>query len=200
MAGLGLGLLGPLSEKWGNPVAVAVNAVFAGGWSWACYAFLVGYFRRSKIEAALLAPFGLAIGVAAYYLFKDLSPATPSGLEVGASGGGSLSSILLWGTLAFVFGIPVGFLGNLARIPGVGGLFFRLLIPVVAFYETSMRLDTEGRGQNAVVLNTWQTVRLLAVAVAFALVVQVVSGWRRDRRTRAPQSAESDHWQAHDVR
>lgn len=200
MAGLALGLLGPLSEKWDNPVSVAVNVVFSGGWSWACYAFLVGYFRRSKIEAALLAPFGLAIGVTTYYLFKDLSPATPAGLEVGPSGGESLSKILVWGTLAFVFGMPVGFLGNLARIPGVGGLFFRLLIPVVAFYETSMRLDAESRGQNAIVLNTWQTVRFISVALAFALVVQVVWSWLRNRRTRSPQSKEFDHRQARGVR
>ncbi|MEU9037734.1 hypothetical protein AB0D45_22915 [Streptomyces sp. NPDC048352] len=174
---------------------MVVNAIFAGGWSWACYAFLVGYLRRSKIESALLAPFGLAIGVTAYYLFKDLSPATPEGF--GTSGGGSLSKILVWGTLAFAFGAPVGFLGNVARIPGVGGLFFRLLIPVVAFYETSMRLDGESRGASSVVVHTWHTIRFIAVAVACALVVHVIWRWLHERRARASRPEELDPaWQA----
>lgn len=181
-AGLALGLIGPFFEKWDNPAGVALNAVFSGGWSWACYAFLVGYFRRSKIEAALLASFGLALGVTAYYVFKDLSPAVPDGLAVGASGGGSLSKILVWGTLAFVFGAPVGFLGNVARVPGVGGLGFRLLIPLVAFYETTMRLSDEARGQSQVVVITWNSVRFTAVAVAVALAVHVIWRWWHERR------------------
>ncbi|MFF4419671.1 hypothetical protein ACFY04_02555 [Streptomyces sp. NPDC001549] len=183
--GLVLGLLGPISEKWDNPVSVAVNAVFSGGWSWACYAFLVGYFRRSKIEATLLASFGLAIGVVAYYLFKGIGVAAPNGMDVGASGGGSLSGIVVWGTLAFVFGAPVGFLGNLARVPGVGGLFFRLLMPLVAFYETSMRLAVEARGQGSVVEITWSAVRFISVAVALALVGHVIWSWWHTRRTRS---------------
>ncbi|MFA7763135.1 hypothetical protein [Streptomyces sp. NRRL S-448] len=183
-AALALGLLGAVSEKWDNPAGVAANAVFSGGWSWACYAFLVGYFRRSKIESALLPSFGLAVGVATYYLLKDFSHAAPNGWEAGASGEGSISKILVWGTLAFVFGAPVGFFGNLARVPGVGGLFFRLLIPLVAFYETSMRLAVEARGAGSAVIITWNAVRLIAVAVAFVLVGHVVRSWWNARRTR----------------
>ncbi|MFD8146668.1 hypothetical protein [Streptomyces sp. NPDC059708] len=167
--GLVLGLIGPVTEKSHDPVSVVVNAVFSGGWSWACYAFLVGRLRRSKVESALLPALGLAIGVVTYYLLK----------------GGSTSAILVWGTLAFVFGAPVGFLGNAARIPGVGGLGFRLLIPLVAFYETSMRLTTEARGSSAAVLATWNAVRFTAVAVALALVGQVVRSWWQARRTRS---------------
>ncbi|MFD8979037.1 hypothetical protein [Streptomyces sp. NPDC059564] len=182
-AGLALGLLGPISEKWDNPVSVVVNAVFAGGWSWACFAFLVGYFRQSKIESALLSSFGLAIGVTAYYLFKDFILVAPNGLGAGASGEGTLSRILVWGTLAFAFGAPVGFLGNVARVPGVGGLFFRLLIPLIAFYETSMRLTGETHGPSSVVIITWSAVRFTAVAAAFALVGHVIWSWWHARRT-----------------
>ncbi|WP_314251099.1 hypothetical protein [Streptomyces sp. DSM 40907] len=183
-AALALGLLGSVSEKWDNPVGVAVNAVFAGGWSWACYAFLVGYFCRSKIESALLPPFGLAVAVVTYYLLKDFNSAASNGWVAGASGEGSISKILVWGTLALVFGAPVGFFGNLARVPGVGGLFFRLLIPLVAFYETSMRLAMEGNGLGSAVIITWNAVRFSAVAVAFALVGHVVWSWWHARRTR----------------
>lgn len=68
--GLLLGLIGPIAEHWGGRPGAAVGAVFSGGWPWACYAFLMGYFRRSKIESVVLAPLGLAIGVVTYYLTK----------------------------------------------------------------------------------------------------------------------------------
>jgi hypothetical protein len=158
-----------------------VGAVFTGGWPWACYAFLVGYFRRSKIESVVLAPLGLAIGVVAYYLIK-VSLNSLGGLN---SSGAESSGIALWGVLAFLFGAPLGLLGNLAQVPGVGGLFFRLLVPLVAFYETSMRLETESRGPSRVVLATWTTVRFTAVAVAVALVGHTVWGWWRSRRIRS---------------
>jgi len=154
-----------------------VGAVFTGGWPWACYAFLVGCFRRSRIESVALAPLGLAIGVVTYYLTKEHLAST-GGLD--SSGAGS-SGIALWGVLAFLFGAPLGFLGNLAQVPGIGGLFFRLLIPLVAFYETSMRLENESRGPGQVVLGTWTTVRFTAVAVAVALVGHTVWGWYRSR-------------------
>ncbi|MGW1835212.1 hypothetical protein [Streptomyces sp. NPDC002067] len=184
--GLLLGLAGPIAGNWDSPVGVVADAIFSGGWSWACYAFLIGYFRRSKIESVLLAPFGLAIGVVTYYLLKDSVLATPDGSQFGTSDAGS--KIGVWGVLAFTFGIPLGFLGNLARAPGIGGLFFRLLIPLVAFYETSNRLAGESRGREAVVMNTWNTVRFLAVAVAFALVGHTIWSWWRARRTRSPGS------------
>ncbi|MGV9424386.1 hypothetical protein ACWDO7_08885 [Streptomyces sp. NPDC003656] len=181
--GLLLGLAGPAAERWGGFPGVAVGAVFTGGWPWACYAFLVGYFRRSKIESVVLAPLGLAIGVVTYYLTKA-SLASLSGLD--SSGAGS-SGIALWGMLALVFGAPLGLLGNIARVPGIGGLFFRLLIPLVAFYETSMRLRTESRGPNQVVLTTWTTVRFTAIAVAVALVGHTVWAWWRSRRIRSTE-------------
>ncbi|MFF1402540.1 hypothetical protein [Streptomyces sp. NPDC058294] len=157
-------------------------AVFTGGWPWACYAFLVGYFRRSKVESIVLAPLGLAIGVVTYYLTKEYLAAL-SGLE--SSGAGSSGIALLWGVLGFIFGAPLGLLGNLAQVPGIGGLFFRLLIPLVAFYETSMRLEKESRGPSQVVLDTWTTVRFTAVAIAVALVGHTVWGWWRSRRIRS---------------
>lgn len=191
--GLLLGLLGPLGGKWGNPAGVVVDVIFSGGWPWACYAFLVGYSRWSKIESVILAPFGLAIGVVTYYLFKDsiLAATVSDGLQ--ASGDGSASKIAAWGLLAFVFGAPLGLLGNVARVPGIGGLFFRLLIPVVAFYETSMRLTNESRGPGLVVIDTWKSVRFGAVAVAFALVAHTIWSWWHARRTRSSKSEQLDY-------
>ncbi|MEV6195958.1 hypothetical protein AB0M19_26575 [Streptomyces sp. NPDC051920] len=118
-----------------------------------------------------------------YYLIKG-SMASMGGLD--SSGAGS-SGIVLWGVLAFFLGAPLGLLGNLARVPGIGGLFFRLLIPLTAFYETSMRLEMESHGPSQVVLGTWTTVRFTAVAVAVALVGHTVRDWWRSRRTRSTE-------------
>lgn len=189
-AGLLLGLVGPVAGKWDNAVCVALSLVFSGGWSWACYAFLVGYFRRSKIESALLSSLGLAVGVVTYYLFKDMSPTVPAGLESGASGEGLSSRILVWGIAAFALGAPVGLLGNLARVPGVGGLPFRLMVQLVAFYETSMRLTAEADGQGLVVGMTWNVIRFVAGAVALALVGHTIWSWWHARRTRSSRSDE----------
>ncbi|MFF5828776.1 hypothetical protein [Streptomyces bacillaris] len=180
-AGLLLGLVGPVVEKWGNPICVALGLIFSAGWPWVCYAFLAGYFSRSKIRSSLLPAVGLAIGVIVYYLWKSASPATPDGLEVGASGEGISSKIFVWGVAAFVFGAPLGFLGNVARVPGVGGLPFRLLVPLVAIYEASVRLATEVNGQSAIVAITWNGVRFAAIAVAAILVGHTAWSWWRGR-------------------
>lgn len=189
-AGLLLGLIGPLSGKWDNPACVTLNVVFSGGWSWACYAFLVGYFCRSKIEAASLSSLGLTLGVIAYYLFKDLSPAIPGGLESGAAGEGISSKAIWWGVAAFTLGAPVGLFGNLARSSSVGSLPFRLIIPLVAFFETSMRLATEMDGQRAIVGITWNVIQFVAVAVALALVSHTTRNLWHARRTRSSESDE----------
>lgn len=196
--GLLLGLLGPIAEKSHNPLCVAISTVFTGGWPWACYAFLTGCFRRSKIESALLAPLGLTTAVVAYYLFKDASPTlpegvtsspVPAGMDPGTSGEGVSAQIsaqiLVWGTAAVVFGAPLGILGNLARVPGIGGLAFRLLIPLVAFIETSARLSAEADGRARAVVMTWDVVRFAAGAVALVLVGHTIRRWWHGRRTHA---------------
>lgn len=194
--GLLLGLVGPVAGEWDNPVCVAVSTVFSSGWPWACYAFLVGYFRRSKIESALLPSLGLAIGVVTYYLFKDMNLTIPAGMEPAASvpagmeyGASSEEQILVWGIAAFVFGAPVGLVGNVARTPGVGGLLFRLLVPLIAFFEATQRLSTEADSQGMTFSITWNTIRVAAIISAVALVGHTVWSWRA-RRSRPEGWAE----------
>ncbi|MDK9497628.1 hypothetical protein QEZ40_002570 [Streptomyces katrae] len=198
-AGSLIGLVGPVAGKLDNPVCVAVGIVFSSGWPWACYAFLVGYSRRSKIEAALLASLGLAIGVVVYYLFKEMNPAIPAGMESAASvpagmemgsGTSSQGQIVVWGMAAFVFGAPVGLMGNVARTPGVGGLLFRLLVPFIAFFEATQRLNVEAASQGAVFAVTWNVTRVAACVAAVALVGHAVLSWRV-RRSRADGRTEA---------
>ncbi|MFD0353994.1 hypothetical protein ACFVHW_09615 [Streptomyces sp. NPDC127110] len=198
-AGLLIGLVGPVAGKLDNPGCVAVGIVFSSGWPWACYALLVGYSRRSKIGSALVASLGLAVGVVAYYLFKDMNPAIPAGMESATSipagmqmesGTSSQGQIVVWGMAAFVFGAPLGLMGNVARTPGVGGLLFRLLVPFIAFFEATQRLRVEAASQGVVFAVTWNVTRVAACVVAVALVGH--AAWsKRVRRSRADGRTEA---------
>lgn len=191
-AGAALGVIGPLAGEFDTAIAHAVDLTFSGGWSWASFAFLVGFSRRSKVESAVLASSALAIGVVVYYLYKFLNPVAPIGEVVSSGSGEELSSrILFWGIAAFVAGAPVGVLGNLARTPGVGGLPFRLIVPLIAFYETSQRLAVEADSSSVVAEITWTATRAVSGAVAMALVGRAVWSWWRARRSR-PEGVRPD--------
>ncbi|MFB7256812.1 hypothetical protein [Streptomyces nojiriensis] len=169
-AGVLLGVTGPVAEKWDNPVGVILGLVFHGGWPWACYAFLVGFFRRSRTESAILSSLGLTCAVVAYYVVKDISPTVPAGLEAGAFTQVSYSAILFWGVAAFVLGAPVGILGNLARASGAAGLTFRLIVPAMALLETYVRLTNEANGEKSIIVNTWIATLLAATAAVLAIL------------------------------
>lgn len=115
------------------------------------------------------------------------------------SSGGTSSKIEAWAFFAFAFGAPLGFLGNVARVPGVGGLFFRLLIPLVAYYEMSMRLADEARGLDSIIVNLWTVIRVISVVAALALVGHTIWSFWRARRSRYSRSEESDCQKAREV-
>ncbi|MFC8867345.1 hypothetical protein ACFUAC_06790 [Streptomyces sp. NPDC057148] len=191
-AGALLGAIGPFASKFDNLVCQVVGNVFSVGWSWACFAFLVGYSRRSRIEASLLASSSLAVGVAVYYLFKFLSPDVPTGgIVISGAGDGLFSRALLWGTAAFVFGAPVGLLGSMARTPGIGGLGFRMIIPLIAFFEASQRQAAGvDDSQGGVVEMVWASIRALSVVAVVLLVGHTAWSWWHGRRTRQPAPAK----------
>ncbi|MEV3870135.1 hypothetical protein [Streptomyces sp. NPDC049906] len=180
-----LGLIGPAAGKWDNDFCAILSLIFSSGWPWGCYAFAVGYCCRSKIESALLASVGLSVGVVAYYAFKDLNPAVPIGEEYVTSSGGPSSMILLWGIFALVLGAPVGVIGNLARMQGFAGLPFRVIAPLIALCETTMRLDVESDGQPPAVIVTWQVVRFAAGVMILALGGHAIWASLRRRRNRS---------------
>lgn len=105
-AGALIGVLGALSGKFDGPVFHVVNLVFSGGWSWACFAFLVGYTRKSKVESACLASSALAVGVVVYYLLKWLSPVAPIGMTGDGMVGDGVSSGIFSGELPLSFSAP----------------------------------------------------------------------------------------------
>ncbi|MGW0799227.1 hypothetical protein [Streptomyces sp. NPDC002692] len=188
-AGALLGAVGPFASKFDNPAGQVVGVIFSVGWSWACFAFLVGYSRRSRIEASLLASSALAVGVAVYYLFKFLSPDVPAGGHIiSGANDGLFSRALFWGASAFVLGAPVGFLGSMARrMPGIGGLGVRLVVPLIAFFEASLRAYDS---QDRVVEVVWASVRALSAAAVVLLVGHAVWSWWRGRGVRQPAPAK----------
>ncbi|MCY0932743.1 hypothetical protein [Streptomyces sp. H34-S4] len=190
---MAIGAVGALAGAFAHPVSHAVSVVFSAGWSWACFALLVGYFQRSKVWAALSASSASAVGVTVYYLLKALSPVDPIGQDfaAGPSGGNVLSGIIVWGIAAVVFCAPLGLFGNLARTPGIAGLPFRLLVPLIAYLETSWRLDIEAAAAGPAVAFTWSTIRALAVLAAVVLVGHTAWRWRT-RHNSAEVSAASE--------
>ncbi|WP_405828384.1 MULTISPECIES: hypothetical protein [unclassified Streptomyces] len=192
-AGVAIGTVGALAAKVDNPMFQVLSLIFSGGWSWACFAFLVGYFRPSKSEAAWLAPSALAVGVVVYYLLKAWSPVAPIGLaDSGEPIEGNVSSgLLFWVIAAFLFGAPLGLFGNLARTPGIAGLPLRLLVPLIAHFETSERLNVEAASAGPAAEATWSTIRVLAVLAAVALVGHTAWRWRR-RDNSLKAGADSD--------
>ncbi|MFE2922867.1 hypothetical protein [Streptomyces goshikiensis] len=191
-----LGLAGPLAGQFNNPVCHGLNVALSGGWPWACLAFLIGYSRSSRIESTLLAALSLLVAVTVYYVFKTLNPAPPIGMTLpdGAmptSTQNLASGVIVWGAAAFILCGPVGFLGNLAREPFLRGMTFRLIIPLIAFVETSMRISVEADAAGSAVSITWQAIRALAVITAMLLVVQAVMEQRRRRNTRTPGNVAS---------
>ncbi|MFD3328162.1 hypothetical protein [Streptomyces sp. NPDC058701] len=192
-AGAVLGATGALAGTFDGPVPQVVSLVFAGGWSWACFGFLVGYTRKSKAESALLACPALAVGVIVYYGLKALHPAAPIGMDAadGFDTEVNTAGILVWGTAALLLGAPMGFFGNLARLPGIAGLPFRLLVPLIVCIETSSRLAAEADAAGRGAALTWSALRVIAVLVAAALVGHVGWTWRA-RRNREQVGAGSD--------
>lgn len=181
-AGMVLAVIGPLMDRFDNPICHAAALVFSSGWAWACFAFLVGLSRRSRIESALLASSALAVAVAGYYVFKFMFPISPIGPVISSGSKEELvSRILGWGIAALILGAPVGLVGNIARTRSIGGLPFRLLIPLIAFFETSVRLDVEAPLQEAVAGATWNTIRIAAGIAAVALLAHGLTTWRARR-------------------
>ncbi|MFE7118233.1 hypothetical protein ACFU99_22730 [Streptomyces sp. NPDC057654] len=186
-AGLLLGLIGPVAGKGDNAVCSALSTIFSGGWPWGCFAFLVGYSCRSKTMSAILSFAGLAVGVVTYYGFKHISPNNPPGTH-GTVGEGFSSGIVVWVVLAVILGVPMGLIGYLARRRDLLGLPFRLAVPLVAFFETNMRLRVEADGQATAVIVTWSVVQYASAVIALALIAYSIRTFQRSRRKRMSES------------
>ncbi|MFI9776764.1 hypothetical protein ACIHCV_18925 [Streptomyces sp. NPDC051956] len=140
--------------------------------------------------AALLSFVGLTVAVVSYYTFKHLYPNVPPGTH-GTVGEGFSSGIVLWVLFALILGMPMGLVGYLARRPDIFGLLCRISVPLVAFFETNMRLRAEADGQGSVVIVTWTTIQYASAAIVLALIGRAVWTFVRNRRT--PAGGDTHH-------
>ncbi|MFD9463034.1 DUF6518 family protein [Streptomyces sp. NPDC060027] len=169
-AGAALGVLTRLLETNASTAGRATYLVLNEAWPWSALAFLAGLAVASRVASAAVAAASLAAAVAAYYVVH--SDATWAGV---------LSATLAWGAVALVVGPILGLMGNLARNPGLRGLPFRLMIPLLAVVETSARLRAEVSLQGPVGETAWTMTRLAAVAVCLALAAHAMLINRRHR-------------------
>jgi hypothetical protein len=172
-AGAVLGSIPRLLEADTSAVGRAVYLVLNEAWPWSALAFCVGLVCASRTASAALAAVSLAAAVAAYYVVQSQT-----------TWAGSLSASLPWAAVALMVGPIGGLAGNLARMSGLRGLPFRLMIPVLAVVETSGRLQGEVSVEGHVGETAWTVTRFAAVAVSLTLAVHSVLVDRRSRPAR----------------
>ncbi|MEV5487610.1 DUF6518 family protein [Streptomyces bobili] len=190
ITGVALGVSAPLLGAIELPAVNSLHLVLSAGWVWAALAFCVGFAFRSRIRSAVVAGASLTAAVVAYYVTKLIQGEYREWVNLDDPSQGThiywtgfLSKTLFWGAAAVALGLLLGLAGNLGRNAGPRGLSFRLLIPLIAIAETSMRLSVEASSQGSVASTTWNVTRLVAVAVIAILAIQEVRA-RSDRATR----------------
>jgi hypothetical protein len=170
-----IGSLTRLLETNVDTAGRVVYLVLNEAWSWSAMAFCVGLACASRIASATLAAASLAAAAAAYY-------AVQLSRDAHTTSSNFLFATLAWGAVALVAGPVLGLTGNLARMPALRGLPFRLMIPLLAVVEASARLQAEVSEQGSVGETTWTITRLAAIAACLALAAHAVLINRRGRR------------------
>ncbi|XVV34927.1 DUF6518 family protein [Streptomyces sp. CA-100214] len=184
--GITLGVLAPVLEDAESPVLHALHLTLAAGWSWAALSFCVGISCATKRRAAALAAASLTVAVLAYYTTKAQRGEYRSPVDLRSPSSGIYfnwaefaSKTGFWCLIALIAGAILGLAGNMSRRPGVQGLSLRLLIPLIAFAETTMRIVNEASRQGAVADATWNITRGAAVAACLLLIGRAISIRRR---------------------
>ncbi|MFI5868472.1 hypothetical protein [Streptomyces sp. NPDC051546] len=202
LAGALLGVLGPVltrprpdggREVAGGALGQVVHLLASAGWSWAAFAFAIGWVCRSWRRAVWLAPAALVVAVAAYYLVKmaqgdfrafDMTAGyyeQPDLLPI--DWGGFLTKSVAWWVAACIFGPLLGWAGTQARQPHLGGLLYRLLVPLIAIVDMSLRLPGNRELDGSIAIDTWSAIRIAAVIACALLTAWALHTTHRLRRT-----------------
>ncbi|MFD5144595.1 hypothetical protein [Streptomyces sp. NPDC058401] len=140
-----------------------------------------------------LAPAELVVAVAAYYLVKmaqgefrafDMTvgyPEQPDPLPI--DWGGFLTKSVAWWVAACIFGPLLAWAGTQARRPHLGGLVFRLVVPLIVIVDMSLRLPGNRELDGAVTIDTWSVMRIAAVVACALLTAWALHTTHRARPT-----------------
>ncbi|MGW1994876.1 DUF6518 family protein [Embleya sp. NPDC001921] len=152
----------------------------------AALAFFVGMPGRSTKRSAGAGVISLVVAVLAYYLtkvaqgeYRPINPDPTAEQNNFVAWGAVWSAIVVWWIVACLLGPALGWIGNIS-VNGPYRLPARLLIPIMAIIETTMRLRSEAVAPDSLVTTTWSTVRVLALGVTIAVAAPAVTDrWRR---------------------
>ncbi|MEV0415096.1 hypothetical protein AB0I68_30950 [Streptomyces sp. NPDC050448] len=186
VAGIAVGVSGPLLLATSSAVGEVAHLTLSAGWSWAALSFLSGTIGRTKAKSAAFGVISLLFAVVSYYLTKAVQGdflqadlADHTGQTMIMAWGDFLSMTALWCFAGAVLGPLLGIAGHLSR-NGAYQLPFRVVVPLIVIVETTMRLGAEASMQKGIVATTWSATRVLAVVAIIALVGWAALGnWRR---------------------
>ena len=174
-----------------QPLAAAAQTILVSGWAWAMVAYCFGLLQPRRKAALTQATGSLLAAVICYYLVQlwqgqfmiaDLR-GEPDSLTVHWYS--FWSATAAWSAIACVVGPALGWAGHRARRPGIRSLPFRVVIPCVAFIETSMRLAAEAPLRPYAVGAIWTGVRYLSVALLLALTGQaILHSWSEAKKVQ----------------
>ncbi|WEH38034.1 DUF6518 family protein [Streptomyces sp. AM 2-1-1] len=188
--GLFVGVAGPLLESMDGQLSHAVSVTLVAGWMYSLLAFFAGLMAKSMKQSGVMGFASLFVTVLAYYVTKAIQGdfvapdfSDPTGKATHFAWQDFLSMLVLWWAFALLFGSLCGFAGYYSRKAYHLGLRLacQLVVPVVIVCETTMRLSVEASRQDALVGNTWDITRMLAVAAIVALAGGTAFSARRRR-------------------
>ncbi|MFJ7416426.1 hypothetical protein ACIQWZ_37340 [Streptomyces sp. NPDC098077] len=171
-----IGISGPAIATRDGKVDHIASAVLSSGWCYAALAFSFGLTSKSKMVSAISGTVALLAAVLSYYVTKatqgefvttDLSD--PTGKTTQFGWGEFTSITLLWFLFACTLGPALGVAGGLSRHAGYPSLC-RITVPVIAFTETSMRLNVESSMAEPIIVETWSIIRVAAAVGGIALL------------------------------
>lgn len=181
-----IGILGPMFGAVGGQASHIASVTLSAGWIYGALSYFAGMSGNSKKGAAFLGAASLWVSVVAYYVTKTiqgryvkLDTNDPTAQTTYFAWGEMASMAWGWCVIACLVGPLCGICGKMSRT-GPWRLSFRLLIPVVVVIETTMRLSYEAPLQDHIVGTTWEVTRVMAIAVAIALIAEAL--WQRRRR------------------
>ncbi len=198
VGGFVFGLVVSAVNGAGIPALVPVSLILGVGWSWAGAAILLGRLAAGWRRSALAGLTVLVLAVCGYYVtdllrgaYRSINQSNPTGATSFTDWGTFANNVLFWSIISCIVGPLLGLIGMGSRRGDARGLVCKLVLPAVAAAEMVNRLRSDlplGRTK-PVVVATWTTVLVSALAIAALLVVRRLVERSAARRSRVSRSS-----------